>query len=79
MSYKAYVIIDSPAEKTANIVSTLLKKPGVVSVDLVEDSPQLIVVVEARGRRKLAELTVKPISAADSMATIMQLVTTTSG
>ena len=79
MSFKAFVIMDSPTEKTANMVRTLRKKPGVVSVDRIEDSPQLIVVVEARERRKLAELTVQAISAADSMVTIMQLLTATSG
>ncbi|HEX7363739.1 MAG TPA: hypothetical protein VF366_01025 [Dehalococcoidia bacterium] len=79
MSFKAFVIMDSPTEKTANMVRTLRKKPGVISVDRVEDSPQLIIVVEARERRELAELTVQAISAADSMATIMQLFTATSG
>ncbi len=78
MSFKAYVIMDSPAEKTANMVRTLRKKPGVVSVDRIEDSPQVIMVVEAPERRRLAKLTVQAISSADSIATVMQLLTATS-
>ena len=79
MSFKAYVIMDSPSEKTATMVRALRKKPGVVSVDLVEDSPQIILVVEAQERKRLAELTVQAISSADSMPMVMQLVTATSG
>jgi hypothetical protein len=78
MSFKAYVIMDSPDEKTARMVRTLRKRPGVVSVDLLEDSPQLIMVVEAPQRKKLAKLTVRAISSADSMATVTQLLTATS-
>jgi hypothetical protein len=79
MTFKAYVIMDSPAEKAARMVRTLRNRPGVVSVDLLEDSPQLIMVVEAPQRKKLAKLTVHAISSADSMATVTQLLTTTSG
>jgi hypothetical protein len=79
MSFKAYVIMDSPAEKAARMVKTLRSHPGVVSVDLLEDSPQLIMVVEAPKRKKLAKLTVHAISSADSMATVTQLLTATSG
>jgi hypothetical protein len=79
MSYKAYVIMDSPAEKAARMVETLRGRPGVVSVDLLEDSPQLIMVVEAAQRKKLAKLTVHAISSADNMATVTQLITATSG
>jgi hypothetical protein len=79
MSFKAYVIMDSPAEKAARMVRTLRNRPGVVSVDLLEDSPQLIMVVEASQRKKLAKLTVRAISSADSMATVTQLLTAISG
>ena len=71
--------MDSPAEKTAQMVKTLRKKPGVVSVDLLEDSPQLIMVVQASQRKRLAQLTIQAICSADNMAAIMQLLTTTSG
>jgi nitrate reductase NapAB chaperone NapD len=79
MSFKAYVIMDSPAQKTAQIVKTLRNRPGVVSVDLLEDSPQLIIVVEAPRRKKLAELTVQAISSANSMSAVMQLLPATTG
>lgn len=78
MTFKAYVIMDSPAEKTAQMVRALRSRPGVVSVDLLEDVPQLIMVVEAPQRKQLAKLTLQAISSADSMATVMQLLTATS-
>jgi len=78
MSFKAFVIMDSPAEKTANMIRTLRKKTGVVSVDLVEDSQQVIMVVEAPERRRLAKLTVQAISSADRIATVLHLLTATS-
>jgi len=78
MSYKAYVILDSPAEKTAQMIKALKNRPGVVSVDLVDDSNELMMVVEAPQRKKLAKLTIQAISSADHMATVMKLLTTTS-
>jgi nitrate reductase NapAB chaperone NapD len=78
MSFRAYVILDSPAEKTAQMVKTLRNKPGVVSVDLLDDSAQLMMVVEATQRKKLAKLTIRAISSADSITTVMQLLITTS-
>ena len=78
MSYKAYVILDSPAERTAHIVKTLRNRPGVICVDLLDDSTELIMVVEAAQRKKLAKLTIQAISSADNMTTVMKLFTTTS-
>jgi len=70
--------MDSPAEKTAQMVRALQDRPGVVSVDLVEDVPQLIMVLEAPQRKRLAKLTLQAISSADSMAAILQLLLATS-
>ena len=79
MSFKAYVVIYGNEGKISKMVRTLRKKPGVVSVDLLEDSPQLIMVVEAPERKKLAKLTIDAISSAEKVPTVMQLLTATSG
>ena len=73
MSFKAYIIMESPTEKTAKLVSTLRNRPGVVTIDVLEDSPQLIMVIEAPERKKLAKLTVQAISAIDSITSVTQL------
>jgi hypothetical protein len=78
MSFKAYAIIESSAEKTTQVVRTLHNKPGVVTVDILEDSPRVIMVVEAPERDKLAKLTVQAISSADSMADVIQMLAATS-
>jgi hypothetical protein len=78
MIFKAYVIIESSAEKTTQVVRTLRNKPGVVTVDMLEDSPRVIMVVEAPERDKLAKLTVQAISSADSMADVIQMLAVTS-
>lgn len=78
MSFKAYVILDSPVDKTAQLAKALRHRPGVVTVDFLEDSPRLIMVVEAPERKKLAKLTVQAISSTDTMTDVTQLLTATS-
>jgi hypothetical protein len=73
MSFKAYVILESPAERTAKLVRTLRNLPGVVTADKLKDPPRVIMVLKAPERKKLAELTVSAVSSSDSMADVTQL------
>ena len=58
MRVKAYVFIDVNNGKSEQVVKTLRNKPGVVAVDNVEGPPDVIMIVEATKRQKLANLTI---------------------
>ncbi len=77
MSTRVYVLLDIVQEELAEAAWTLRGRAGVTMVDVVEGPPDIIMVVEARGRRRLAELTVKAISSIESMTKELKLLPVT--
>ena len=57
MSQLVYVLIDAIEGKAGQLAQTLRDQPGVKVVDLLEGPPNVIVMLQARSRQKLAELT----------------------
>ena len=57
MSARAYVLLDIDNTKIKEAASTLRNMRGVRTVDMLEGSPNLVVVVQARNRQRLAEVT----------------------
>jgi hypothetical protein len=53
MCIRAYLVLQTDGDKSQEIIGDLLNKPGIVTVDLLEGSPSLIVVVEAEKRLEL--------------------------
>jgi len=45
--------LETDGDKSQKIIGNLMDKPGIVTVDLLEGSPNLIVVVEAEKRQQL--------------------------
>ncbi len=67
MSSRAYVFIDTAEGKADKVARILRDRPGVLAADLLEDSPRVIMVVEAPERQKLAELTIRALTAVEPM------------
>ncbi len=59
MSQRVYVLMDIAEGKSEEVAQSLAGRQGVVKVDLLEKSPDLILICEAIDRQKLAEFTIK--------------------
>jgi len=62
VSQRVYVLLDIVDGKSEEVAQSLSGRPGVVKVDLLEGSPDLILICEAIDRQKLAEFTVKALA-----------------
>jgi DNA-binding Lrp family transcriptional regulator len=63
MSARAYILLDTVHGKSEQVAQALRQIPGVVIVDRLEGRPDLLVLVEASDRPKLAELLMPVLSA----------------
>jgi hypothetical protein len=70
---KAYVLMDVVDGKCDQVTRTLRGGPGVITVDLLEGPPQVVMVVEASERQRLARLTVQAIAEVEMMTEDIQL------
>jgi hypothetical protein len=77
MSAKAYVLLNVVHEKQEQVVRALRGKLGVLMVDVVEGPPDVVVVLEARNRQKLAKRTVQALALVETMTEELQLLPTT--
>ena len=76
MSAKAYVLLNVVHEKQQQVVRALRGKPGVLMVDVLEGPPDVVIVLGARDRQKLAELTVQALALVEAMTEELQLLPT---
>jgi len=67
MSPRAYVLLDIDDAKFEQAAQTLQGKSGVVIADALEGPPDVIMVIEASEREKLAELTMEALESVESM------------
>lgn len=65
MCIRAYLVLQTDGDKSQEIISDLLNKPGIVTVDLLEGSPNLIVVVEAEKRQELGGFIVQALDSVE--------------
>jgi len=79
MSARAYVLLDAVEGKAHEVAQTLRNKPGVNMVDMLEGPPGLIVVMQARTRQRLAELTNKALASVETMTDNWQLLPVQNG
>lgn len=73
MMTRVYVILDVIDGKPDQVVRSLRNKSGVVMADVLEDSSNVITVVEASERQRLAELTVRALASVESMAECLEI------
>jgi hypothetical protein len=77
MNARVYVLLDVVQEELAEVALTLRGRPGVAMLDVVEGPPDIIMVVEAHGRRRLADLTINAISSIENMTKDLKLLPVT--
>jgi len=67
MCIRAYLVLQTKSDRSQEIISDLFNKPGIVTVDLLEGSPNLIVIVEAEKRQELVEFIVQALDSVESI------------
>jgi hypothetical protein len=73
MSARAYVLLNVVRGEVVEAVQTLRGRPGVIVADVIEGPPDIVMVIEARGRRRLADLTVEALSSVENITGDLQL------
>ncbi len=73
MSTRVYVLLDVAQGERTEVVRTLRDRPGVIMADIVEGPPNVVMVVEARQRRRLAELTIEALTSIEGVTENLQL------
>lgn len=73
MTTRVYILLDAVASKSADIIRALRGETGIVTVDLIEGPPDVIIVIEASDRERLAELTVQALSRVEAMTEDLRL------
>lgn len=79
MSTRAYLLLDVLSGKSEQVARLLRGRPGVLTVDSLEGRPDIIVLVEAPDRRKLAELIMPALSSIDNVTEDLRLLVTRDG
>ena len=67
MNERVYVLIDAIEGKAGRVAQMLRGQPGVKMVDVLEGPPDVIVMLQARSRLELAELTNQALVSVESM------------
>lgn len=67
MSARAYILIKTVDGKAHEVVRILRRRLGIVSVDCVEGSPDIVVRMEAEDNQKLADLTIKALTSVENL------------
>jgi len=66
-SVRAYILLRLAKGNPEQVAQALRRKPGVLMADPLEGPPDVIVVVEAPERQRLADLTVQALSSVETM------------
>jgi hypothetical protein len=67
MSERAYVLINAVKGKVPEMLAMLSKSPGIISADSVDGPPEIIMIVEADDRLKLARLVSNALYSIENM------------
>ena len=73
MSDRVYILLDVTGWQTDRVVERLRSIAGVKMADLIEGNPNVIVLLEARDRQRLAETTMRVISSVENMIKDLKL------
>ena len=73
MRARVYIIIDIVEGKSEQVAQILRSKSGVKMVDMLENSHDIMVIVEASEWQKLAELTVEALGSVEAVTEGLQL------
>jgi hypothetical protein len=76
VSARVYVLLGIITGGCNEAAKILRGKPGVIEVELLEGSPEMLFVIESSSRRSLAQLTVSALTSVESLTTGVQLLPT---
>lgn len=76
MRVKAYVLLDIVDGNCDQVAQMLRSKRGVLMVDSLEGPPDLIMVVEASDKQKLAQLAVDALASVETVTQGLQILPT---
>ena len=79
MNAKVYVLLSIKEGKANQAIQTLQSKAGVQLLDVLEGPPDVIMKIQARERRRLAELTVAALASVEDVTEDLQLLPTPDG
>ena len=68
MASRAYMLLELTDVESDQVAQELQSQPGVVIADPLEGPPDILMMVEAPDRQKLAELAIKAIGSVESVA-----------
>ena len=76
---RVYLILDIMEGKHSEAVQSLRANPGVRRVDVLEGQWNIIMIIEASNRMRLAQLLIRAISSVDTITEDLQLLPTCDG
>ena len=76
MSERVYVLLSVVGGQSEEVARTLRSKCGVLATDVLEGPPDVMMVVEARGRQQLARLMSSALASVENMTANMQVLPT---
>ena len=76
---RAYVLLDVSHGNRENVARALHSMCGVAKVDMLEGPPDVLMMIEAPGRRQLARLTIQALAAVEPMTEKVQLMPSANG
>ena len=79
MHDRVYIMLDVVDGKAKQATEVLQESPGVLIVDVLEGSPDVIIVMEARNREQLAKLTVQALGSVEMLTEQVCLLPTRDG
>jgi len=72
-TFRAYVLLGIQESKSKEVAKALRNKPGVVAVDIVEGPPDVVAVLEASERLKLAETIMHVLESVETLVDCVSL------
>jgi hypothetical protein len=79
MSARAYILLDVVDDKSHWVAEVLRSRVGVVIAEPLEGPPDVMVVVEASDRQKLAELTIQILDSVEAVTRGLRLLPAQAG
>ena len=72
MNERAYILIDAVEGKVPEMVAALRASPGIVMADHIDGPPDIIMIIEAEDRLKLARLTINALNSIENLTDDIQ-------
>ena len=79
MKDKVYVLLDIADGKAEEAAQILQESPGVVMADALEGPPDVVVLIEAPKRERLAKWTIEALSSVETLTEQVRLLPTRDG